>query len=69
MWHNNKKSPAAVNKPKAPAKPADLNATAKSSNTSLKFNSPEIRVSLADGGKTSVPKNKKLLIKSPKPKK
>ena len=40
-----------VNKPKAPAKPAALNATAKESGASLKFNTPEIRVGLSAASK------------------
>ena len=54
MWHHNKKNPMAVNKPKAPAKPAPLNATAqasKDSSASLKFATPEIRVGLAAASK------------------
>jgi hypothetical protein len=51
MWHNNKKNPMKVNKPKAPAKPAALNATAKESGASLKFNTPEIRVGLSAASK------------------
>jgi hypothetical protein len=54
MWHHNKKSPAELNKPKAPAKPAAVNATAKASkdsSASLKFATPEIRVGLAAASK------------------
>lgn len=59
-----------VNKPKAPAKSADLNATAKESGASLKFNSPEIRVGLSAANKSpKMPKDKKVVIKTPKGKK
>jgi len=58
MWHHNPKNPLQVNKPKAPAKPAALNASAKepksSSLSSLKFASPEIRVGL-NSAKSSMP--------------
>ena len=43
-----------MNKPKAPAKPADLNETAqasKDSSASLKFATPEIRVGLSAASK------------------
>jgi hypothetical protein len=54
MWHHNKKNPLMVNKPKAPAKPAEPNATAeasKDSSASLKFATPEIRVGLSAASK------------------
>ena len=76
MRYNNKKNPLIVNKPKAPAKPAELNATAKASNdssASLKFATPEIRVGLSSSSKKSpmikMPKDKKVLVskvKAPK---
>ena len=66
----------AVNKPKAPAKPAALNASAqpesKDSGASLKFNTPEIRVGLSAASQPKMPKEKKILvakIKAPKLKK
>jgi len=58
MWHHNPKNPLHVNSPKAPAKPAALNASAeepKSSTSSIKFATPEIRVGL-DSAKASSPK-------------
>ena len=65
MWHHNPKNPLAVNKPKAPAKPAALNASAeeepKSSSSSLKFSTPEIRVGL-NSAKSSMPKDKNVII-------
>jgi len=67
MWHHNKKNPMAVNKPKAPAKPAAVNATAqanKDSSASLKFSTPEIRVGLS-----AASQKKPLTIKMPKDKK
>jgi len=78
MRYNNKKNPLIVNKPKAPAKPAEENATAKanSDSTSLKFASPEIRVGLSSSSKKSpvskMPKDKKVIdpkVKAPKIKK
>ena len=69
----------AVNKPKAPAKPAALNASAqpepKDSGASLKFNTPEIRVGLSAASQPKMPKmpkDKKVIvpkIKVPKPQK
>jgi len=75
MWHHNKKNPMAVNKPKAPAKPAAVNATAqasKDSGSSLKFATPEIRVGLSAASQPKMPKDKKVIvpkIKVPKIKK
>jgi hypothetical protein len=58
MWHHNPKNPLQVNKPKAPAKPAALNASAdepkSSSTSSIKFSTPEIRVGL-NSAKSSMP--------------
>jgi hypothetical protein len=63
MWHHNPKNPLVVNKPKAPAKPAALNASAeeepKSSSSSLKFSTPEIRVGL-NSAKSSMPTSVKV---------
>jgi len=58
---------------KSPAKPAPFNATGKSSSSSIKMGSPEIRIGL-DGasrrsgmGEDKMPKDKKVAM--PKPKK
>jgi len=64
MWHHNPKNPLQVNKPKAPAKPAALNASAdepkaSSSSSSLKFATPEIRVGL-NSAKSSMPTSVKV---------
>jgi len=74
MWHHNPKNPLQVNKPKAPAKPAALNASAEepksSSLSSLKFATPEIRVGL-NSAKSSMPdsvKVPKVSTKMPKDK-
>lgn len=55
MWHHNKKNPMEANKPKAPSKPALVNASAKPSKqtATIKVGSPEIRVGLDGAMKRS----------------